>query len=153
MPQEVSGWCARFEKECRKRRLRMTVQRLAVYRALAGDTTHPTADALHAKLQGSLAGLSMATVYRILESLEREGFVQRVSSRDGVGRFDANLAPHHHLVCRSCGSITDLVEESLARIRLPKRGLTRFTPEALDIRVIGICAPCRRTARRHVKGR
>jgi len=150
-PGEVSRWCARFEKECRRRRLRVTVQRQAVYRALAADTTHPTADALHAKLRAGMTGLSLATVYRILESFVREGFVRRVSSQDGLGRFDANLAHHQHLVCRSCGCITDLQEESLARMKLPSRGLREFAPEDLEIRVIGICAPCRRTNGKRAK--
>lgn len=148
MPEEVNRRCARFEEECRKRRLRITVQRLAVYRALAGDGAHPTADALHARLRGRLTGLSLTTVYRILESLESEGLVHRISSPDGVGRFDANLAHHQHLICRKCGRITDLEEKSLAAMRLPKRGLAKFLPEILDIRVIGVCAPCRRMGRR-----
>ena len=143
IPEEVNRWCARFQEECRRRRLRVTVQRLAVYRALAGDTTHPTADSLYAELRAAMIGLSLATVYRVLESLEREGFVCRVSSQDGVGRFDANLAQHQHLICRSCGGITDLEDESLAQLKLPRLSLAQFTPEALDIRVIGICARCR----------
>lgn len=139
-PGQVNQWCALFENECRRRRLRVTVQRLAVYRALAVAVTHPTADAIHARLRAEMTGLSLATVYRILESLEREGFVRRVSGQDGVGRFDANH--HQHLVCRNCSCITDLEEESFARMKLPRRGLANFTPEALDIRVIGLCAPC-----------
>ncbi len=150
MPQAARQWCAWFEEECRRRRLRVTVQRLAVYRALAGDPTHPSVDSLYANLRVGMRGLSRATVYRILESLEREGFVRRVSSQDGVGRFDAKLTHHQHLVCRICGCITDLEEESLTRMKLP-RGLAQFTPEAFDIRVIGICARCRRTTGRQAK--
>ena len=140
---QVDWWCARFEKECRRRGMRMTPQRLAVYRALAEDITHPTADALLAKLRVGMKGLSRATVYRILESLEREGFVSRVSTTDGVGRYDANLAPHQHLVCRRCGQIADMELAALKPLRLPRRGPAGFVLEALDIRVVGTCERCR----------
>jgi Fe2+ or Zn2+ uptake regulation protein len=124
--------------------MRMTPQRLAVYRALAEDTTHPTADAVFARLRVGMKGLSRATVYRILESLEREGFVSRVSTTGGVGRYEANLAPHQHLVCRRCGQIADMELAALTHLRLPRRGPAGFVLEALDIRVVGTCERCRR---------
>jgi Fur family peroxide stress response transcriptional regulator len=140
---EVKRWCLRFENVCRERGLRVTSQRLAVYRALAGDTSHPTADAIYAKLHPKMSWLSLATVYRILESLEREGFVRRVSTTNGVGRFDANLTPHQHLVCRSCGRMTDFEQESLSRLCLPQQ-TPGFMVEELEIRIIGTCEACHR---------
>ncbi len=141
---QVSRWCSRFEEECRKRGIRVTVQRLAVYGALAADQTHPTADVIHSRLREGIAGLSLATVYRILESLEQEGFVRRVNTTDGVGRFDANMAPHQHLVCRRCGSIVDMEALALGRLSLPRSRPGGFQPESLDISVIGTCGKCRR---------
>jgi Fur family peroxide stress response transcriptional regulator len=140
----VEEWCARFEDQCRRHGVRVTPQRLAVYRVLAEDTTHPTADSVYARLRSSMRGLSLATVYRILESLEQEGFVRRVSTTDGIGRFDANMAPHQHLVCRSCGRISDFDHESLRRLEPPRDRLPDFLAEGLDIRIIGRCRQCRR---------
>jgi Fur family peroxide stress response transcriptional regulator len=140
----VKERCARFEDQCRRHGVRVTPQRLAVYRVLAEDTRHPTADSVYARLHGNMPGLSLATVYRILESLEKEGFVRRVSTTDGIGRFDANMAPHQHLVCRSCGRITDFDHESLRRLEPPRGRLPGFVAEGLDIRIIGRCRQCRR---------
>jgi Fe2+ or Zn2+ uptake regulation protein len=120
----------------------VTPQRLTVYRALAGDPTHPTADTLHARVRPGMPSLSLATVYRILESLEREGLVRRVSTVDGVARFDANLAPHQHVVCRVCGQIMDIEVKTLAEVSLPRVGIPGFVAEALDIRILGTCASC-----------
>ena len=144
---EVERMCSRFVGECRRRGVRLTEQRLAVYRALAGDSTHPTADAVYARLRVAMLGLSRASVYRILESLEREGFSRRVSTTDGVGRFEANLADHQHLVCRRCGRIMDF--EADPGIPLPRGGPGGFVPERLDIRIIGTCGKCRRRGGRH----
>ncbi len=118
----------------------MTGQRLAVYRVLADDPSHPTAEAVYATLQPQMPALSRATVYRILESLEREGLIRRVSTTAGVARFDGNLAPHQHLVCRICGRITDISVPALARTAAVTPG---FLVEHLDIRIVGRCAACR----------
>jgi Fe2+ or Zn2+ uptake regulation protein len=90
--------------------------------------------------------LSLSTVYRILESLETEGLIRRVSATNGSARFDGNLVPHQHLVCRWCGSITDFEDASLSRFRLPAREYSGFIVEELDVRVVGMCLECRRTA-------
>jgi len=134
---------ARFEKECRSRKLRITAQRSAVYRALAADPGHPTAEEVFDRLRDDIPGLSPATVYRILESFEREGFVLRVATPEGIGRFDANLLPHHHMVCRRCGQILDFDGEALGRLSLPATCPGGFAPERLEISVIGICQTCR----------
>jgi len=142
----VAQWCEAFERTCRDRGIRVTPQRLAVYRALAEDLKHPTADHVYARLLPSMPTLSLATVYRILVSLEEEGLIRRVSTPDGVGRYDANLDTHQHLVCRVCGGITDFEEASLARIHVPRNTTPGFTAEGLDIRIIGLCDACRGSA-------
>ncbi len=142
-PREVERWCRRFEDQCRERGIRVTGQRLAVYRALAVDATHPTAERVYARLRRQMSSLSHATVYRILEFLEDEGLVRRVSTTDGVGRFDANVAPHQHLVCRVCGSMRDCEDKSLSLLSLPHPVTAGFAAEELDIRIVGICQDCR----------
>lgn len=136
--------CLRFEEECRSSGLRVTPQRLAVYRVLAGDASHPTAEAVYARLRPGMKSLSRATVYRTLESLESEGFIRRVSTTDGVGRFEANLTPHLHAVCRSCGTMMDVRETpppaSLVHPELPDG----FVVDEIDIRIVGKCRDCRR---------
>jgi len=140
---EVSSWRRRFEETCRERGIRVTPQRLALYEALAADTGHPTAEVLLARLRPQLPSLSPASVYRILDSLEAEGLVRRVSTPDGVSRYDANTGPHQHLVCRVCGKIADVEDDALAGLRLPASNPAGFTAETFDIRIVGVCAPCR----------
>jgi Fur family peroxide stress response transcriptional regulator len=141
-PAEVNRWCSAFEDQCRSRGLRVTAQRLAVYRAVAEDTSHPTAETVHARVREQLSMLSPATVYRILESLEREALVRRVSTTGGVARFDANLTPHQHLVCRVCGRMVDHFAPLLAATPLPATSVPGFVIEELDIRLVGRCDRC-----------
>ena len=139
---ELDRWCSDFEKLCRSRSIRVTAQRLAVYRALAEDLAHPTAESVYNRLSKQLPGLSLATIYRTLEFFEGENLIRRVSSPGSIGRFDANVDPHQHLVCRVCGSLEDISVPELHSAALPK--VSGFTVEELDIRLVGRCEACSR---------
>jgi len=84
--------------------------------------------------------MSPATVYRTLEFLERENLIRRVSAPQAVGRFDANVEFHQHIVCRICGTLTDIVVPELRSARLP--AVPGFKVEELDIRLVGRCNKC-----------
>jgi len=147
MPEEeINARCNDFVVQCRSRGVRLTTQRMAVYRALTSDATHPTADSVYEKIQRTMPSLSLSTVYRILESLESERLIRRVSTDNGAARFDANLHPHQHLICRVCGRMTDFEEVSLSRLRRPRIQAAGFIAEELDIRVVGTCWNCRRAS-------
>lgn len=154
-PEVADRLCKRFEDWCHERGIRVTAQRLAVYRSLVADTSHPTADTVHDRLRRGMSSLSQATVYRILKFLENEGLVQRVGTTDGVGRFDANISRHQHLVCRVCGSIRDCEEMNLSSLSLPRRPTAGFVAEAWDIRIVGTCEKClgRSETKRFRKGK
>ena len=144
-PAAVSEiWCARFVEQCRKRGVRVTPQRLAVYRALAADASHPTAESVYDRVRARMRALSFATVYRILEFLENEGLIRKVSTTRGITRFDANMVPHQHLVCRRCESMTDLDGESFGKLPFSAVAPAGFLVEEIDVRVVGLCATCRR---------
>ena len=146
---QAARWCERFERLCRERGLRITPQRMAVYQALAEDPSHPSADRLFETLKPRLPALSLMTVYRILESFENAGVVRRVSTTGGVSRFDANVAPHQHLVCRRCGRMSDYHAEGLEALPFPSGELAGFLPYEIDVRIVGLCARCqaRQTSR------
>ncbi len=137
---EVDGWCSEFERLCRARGIRVTAQRLAVYRALAEDLAHPTAESVYSRLSKQLPGLSPATIYRTLQFFESENLIRKVSSPGAIGRFDANVDPHQHLVCRVCGSLEDISVPELHSAAIPR--VSGFTVEELDIRLVGTCEAC-----------
>jgi Fur family peroxide stress response transcriptional regulator len=129
----------------RSRGIRVTAQRLAVFRALAEDESHPTAEAVLARVS-SHTPMAPSTVYRILESFEAEKLIRRVSTTGDIVRFDANLVPHQHLVCRVCGRMTDHFGPALAAAPMPAETVDGFVVEELDIRLVGRCEACRAAA-------
>lgn len=89
---------------------RWTRQRQSIYDFLVrSEPHHPTAEEVFHAVQGELPKLSLATVYKALETLEAAGLVTRLAAvGDGPARFDARREPHYHLRCLKTGRVDDL---------------------------------------------
>lgn len=125
--------------------LKLTPQRIAIARELAGDLTHPTAQDLFERLRGAYPTMSFATVYNTLDALARCGLT-RALQLGGAVRFDPNVTPHHHAVCDVCGAILDVPaappdRDDLARVERHAAGF-RIRVEETTYR--GTCATCAR---------
>jgi Fur family peroxide stress response transcriptional regulator len=86
---------------------KLTFQRLLVWRALANDRTHPTAEEIYARLKPQVPTLSLTTVYNILNELVEWGDLRRFDTGDGHIHFDPNTAAHAELICMRCHSVID----------------------------------------------
>lgn len=125
--------------------LRVTPQRLEIYRALAATTEHPTAQILFEQLQGKLPGLSQATIYNTLQAMAGLGIVQEVTAQgEGAVRYDANVSPHAHLICTSCGRVDDFTARPLEGPDPRVAKLTGYEIQAVSVTYYGTCPACRR---------
>lgn len=91
----------------RERGGKVTPQRVLIYQALIGDTSHPTAEQLHERLKDLLPHLSLTTVYAALNDLAEAGDLRRFEAGDGQVHFDPDTSPHAELVCVRCRCIAD----------------------------------------------
>ena len=118
----------------------LTHQRLAVYEELAGRRDHPAAEALYETLKKDYPSLSLATVYKTLQTLHELGMIARVDSPKAQARYDALLETHHHAVCTACGKIEDLFDARLDRLPAPKAA--GFVAAGHSVHFHGLCAAC-----------
>ena len=90
--------------------VRNTKQRRAVVRALQHLDDFISTQDLHRVLQEREESVSLATTYRILQSMAELGQVDVLRSSDGEAIYRRCEAEHHHhhLVCRSCGAAVEL---------------------------------------------
>jgi Fe2+ or Zn2+ uptake regulation protein len=135
-----------FVARCRAAALAVTPQRLAIFRELAATDRHPSAEELHAAVRRQMPTLSLATVYKTLDTLAVIGAVRPVSRLGARGRWDANLDPHHHLVCTGCGDVSDVAEPALDAAAAPaRRAAARhgFAAAGHAVEIFGRCAACR----------
>lgn len=122
------------------RKVPLTHQRLAVYEELASRTDHPSAESLYDSLKANYPSLSLATVYKTLQTLHAMKLAVRVASPSAQARYDARTAIHHHVVCSSCGSIADVFDKKLDSLSLPQ--LEDYTLDGYSVHFHGLCAHC-----------
>jgi Fur family peroxide stress response transcriptional regulator len=133
----------------RAKKVPLTHQRIAVYEELAGRRDHPSAESLYGSLKKAYPSLSLATVYKTLQTLHEMGMVARVDSPAAQARYDALVETHHHAVCASCGGIEDLFDARLDRIAPPKTA--GFEIRGHSVHFHGLCAACAKKAGRSPK--
>jgi Fur family ferric uptake transcriptional regulator len=97
-----------FEHLLRGVDLRVTRPRLAVLRAVR---RHPHADTggLLAAVRAEEPTVSHQAVYDVLGALTDSGLVRRIQPAGSTARYELRVGDnHHHVVCRSCGSVADV---------------------------------------------
>jgi Fe2+ or Zn2+ uptake regulation protein len=125
----------------RQQGLKITPQRVAIFKVLHDNRTHPTADAVFEALAESLPTISLRTVYQTLNDLAEMGELQALDLGVGAVRFDANVDEHHHLVCDGCGTILDVALDVSSLAPSP---LTGFAVDRAQVIFHGRCAACGR---------
>ncbi len=131
-----------FEDACRKAGLRLTPQRIEIYRELANATDHPSAEALYLRLSEKLPTLSLDTVYRTLGTLTEHGLVNKVETVESQARFEAAHVVHHHLVCEKCKQIMDFQWQFIDDAVLPESVKAWGRVERKSLVAYGTCSKC-----------
>jgi Fur family ferric uptake transcriptional regulator len=94
--------------DLRDRGLRVTAQRLAVLRVVEGHP-HATADRIADQVRAELGTVSLQAVYDAVNALADAGMIRRIQPAGSPARFESRVGDnHHHVICRSCGQVTDV---------------------------------------------
>ncbi|MBM4182700.1 MAG: transcriptional repressor [Gemmatimonadetes bacterium] len=122
---------------------RFTEQRATIYRYLVGTDVHPTADEVFSAVRRSLPGISLATVYKALETLVGCGLAVKLTYADDSARYDGRTDPHHHARCVVCDSVVDIPGEiAVSELEGARRRATGFTVTGYRLEFSGYCASC-----------
>lgn len=88
--------------------LRVTRPRVAVLEAVSAHP-HADTDTVFTAVRAALPEVSRQAVYDVLAALTAAGLIRRIQPSGSVARYEARIGDnHHHVVCRSCGSIGDV---------------------------------------------
>lgn len=142
-PIEVERRLERLEATSRETGLRLTHQRIEIFREVAQTGEHPDAEMILKRIRERMPTVSHDTVYRTLASLEKMGLLSRVDLLGGRTRYDANSDDHHHFACTECGRISDVYVEE--EIPLPEELDNLGHAESVHLQIRGICNHCRNT--------
>jgi Fur family ferric uptake transcriptional regulator len=125
----------------RARGLRLTAQRQLVLEAVY-QLGHATPEQVHTSVREVAAGVNITTIYRTLELLEQLGLVTHTHLSHGSPTYHAaGERQHVHLVCRSCGVVSEVEPALLEPLaaQLEERG---FLVDIGHVALFGLCRAC-----------
>ena len=133
---------ADFERMLREAALRVTRPRMAVLSAVH-DHPHADTDSLIHTVRADLGEVSHQAVYDVLRALTAAGLVRRIQPSASVARYEARVGDnHHHLVCRSCGAISDVDCAVGATPCLAASDEHGFAIDEAEVTYWGLCPDC-----------
>lgn len=121
------------------KKIRPSLQRIAVYDFLLKNPVHPTADNIYTALAPTIPTLSKTTVYNTLKQFAEAELVTTLTIEDGELRFDADTSSHIHFKCSECGKIFDIYEKMDLEEEILPRGFRLLKSQT---NLWGICKDC-----------
>lgn len=123
--------------------VRITPQRRAVLKFMIEADNHPTADDIYKALSPEHPGMSVATIYNNLKLLKNTGLVKELTYGDASSRFDFNSEKHYHIICSSCGKITDFHYSGLEELERLAANNTNYSISHHRLELYGLCKECK----------
>ena len=126
----------------REKGYRLTPQRELVLAAV-NELKHATPEQVCARVQETASGINISTVYRTLELLEDLGLVRHAHLGHGAPSYHPAGHDHHlHLVCRDCGTVSQVDVEVAAPLTAAVRSAEGFEVDLEHFAIYGRCRAC-----------
>ncbi len=135
-----------FQQACRQGGVKVTPQRLEIFREIAASLDHPDAERVFRGVKARMPTVALDTVYRTLWMLADMGFITTLGTRYESVRFDANLRPHHHFLCVECGRAVDLETPLVDPTQLAEATRGLGVVHSTQVELKGRCNRCLMTA-------
>ncbi len=124
----------------RERGLRLSTSRRLVLEALFAADGPVSAEQISRGLQ-----LELTSVYRNLETFERQGLVRHVHLGHGAGLYTlVGRGEHEYLYCERCGAVRALEPSELDPVRRPISDLFGYDARFTHFALVGTCSECSR---------
>ena len=128
--------------------LRMTNQREIILNELRKSRQHLSADELYVRVKKIMPRISLATVYRNLETLSEAGVIAKLEISGRQKRFDYDIKAHDHIFCVQCHRVDNITLErgliSASSFSLPPG----YQVTGYRVEFSGICPPCQKKKRK-----
>ena len=133
-----------WQTTLRAKGYRLTPQRELVLRAVE-RLGHATPDEVLGAVHEESAAVNISTVYRTLELLEELGLVRHAHITDRAPTYHSTATPDHvHLVCRSCGEVTEVAPEIIEPMTAKLHDTYGFVTDVGHLTIFGACQNCAR---------
>ncbi len=135
-----------FLNHIQKQGLKRTAQRDLILDVFLRTEGHVSGEDLYQLVRAQDSTIGQTTVYRTLRLLTDAGLAREVRFGDGRAHYEHNYKhPHHdHMICTECGKIIEFYSPELEAIQEAMAARHKFQLTEHLLRMIGICADCRR---------
>ena len=132
-----------FRLRCKEVGLKVTPQRVAIYKALLESNEHPSAETVYRAVSSVMPSVSLDTVNRTLLTLAELGVAFVVEGSGDVRRYDACLEDHQHFRCIKCKRILDFHCQEFDNIETPEFLKDKCTVLRSSVYFEGLCNHCK----------
>ncbi|MGL4741259.1 MAG: Fur family transcriptional regulator [Sarcina sp.] len=138
-----------LKEQFKSKGYKLTPQRRAIVDIIIdSEKKHLTAEEIYDQVKISCPEIGLATVYRTILLLEEMGVIYKLDLNDGCSRYElANENEHHrhhHLVCNSCGSVSEVEDDLLEELEHEVENKYGFKIEDHSVKFFGLCRNCRK---------
>jgi Fe2+ or Zn2+ uptake regulation protein len=124
------------------RHLRVTAGRVAVLEVLA-ERSHLTTDEVAAAVRARIGAVSTQASYHMLDTLASAGLLRRIEVAGSAARYERRVGDnHHHLVCRSCGDVSDVDCDSEEKLCIAPPDRQGYQIDEAEVIFWGVCPQC-----------
>ena len=141
-PEDFQLRMNRFKDVLTRTGLKVTHQRIEIYREVAGSEDHPDAETIFKGVRKRMPTVSLDTVYRTLWLFIDLALMTTLGPAREKARFDANRKTHHHFVCTRCGATRDFYSRELDALKVPRAAKAIGNVEATHVELRGLCLRC-----------
>lgn len=139
---EIDRRLKSFIDTCKNAKIKITIQRLEIFKEIASRDDHPSAEVIFKKMRKIIPTISLDTVYRTLWMLNDLGLIKTLGGTRESVRLDANLKHHHHFICKHCGLTRDFYSNEVDALDLKKTLAKYGSIDDYQVEVKGICNNC-----------
>ena len=141
----VESWAKRAQRVLAESKHHTGGARRALLELLDSQSCALSALEIEEALRAGKRPVGRASIYRILDELERLHLVQKVQVGQAMARYEpirVGDGHHHHLVCDSCGTVMPFTDSELERAiqKLSRRVPMRVAEH--EIVLHGACQAC-----------
>jgi Fur family transcriptional regulator, ferric uptake regulator len=145
MARQSDSWATRARRVLADSGRHSGQARQALLEQLDSQTCARSALEIEESLRASERPVARASIYRILDELERLQLVQKVQVGQDMARYEpmrSGDGHHHHLVCDSCGTIMPFTDEGLEHAIRELSGRVPMQVAEHEIVLHGSCRTC-----------
>ena len=119
-------------------------QKELIEKTVFENRIHPTAEDVYLMIKAKHPGISLATVYRNLNTLSEKGKIKKISMANAKDRFDGDINEHYHVSCTACSKLSDVSLSRLSGLDDEVFEKTGVYVTGHELIIKGICPDCQK---------